>query len=132
QDRLRRIGVAVRVHLGAEPRASARARSMLLGWAASRGARLTPRPASGRSGRPKLLILTPDFPPAHGGIQTMSHRFAVGLRGFERRVVTLEAPGANAFDRESRLAIRRVAAPRRIHGRAALLNPVALATAVAF
>src|SRR5436190_1113489 len=85
-----------------------------------------------RSGRPKLLILTPDFPPAYGGIQTMSHRLAVGLRGFERRVLTLDMPGASDVDRQSGLSIRRVAAPQRIRGRAALLNPPALTTAVAF
>ena len=84
------------------------------------------------SGRPKLLILTPDFPPAYGGIQTMSHRLAVGLRGFERRVLTLDMPGASDVDRQSGLSIRRVAVPQRIRGRAALLNPPALTTAVAF
>jgi phosphatidylinositol alpha-1,6-mannosyltransferase len=62
----------------------------------------------------------------------MSHRFAAGLRGFERRVLTLDMPGASAFDRESGLSIRRVAAPQRGPGRAALLNQAALGTAVAF
>jgi phosphatidyl-myo-inositol dimannoside synthase len=88
--------------------------------------------ASERPGRPKLLILTPDFPPAHGGIQTMSHRLAVGLRGFDKRVLTLDMPGASAFDRESGLWIRRVAAPQRGPGRAAMLNQAALGTALAF
>ncbi len=37
----------------------------------------------GADGRPRLLILTPDFPPARGGIQLMAHRFAEGIERFQ-------------------------------------------------
>ena len=33
--------------------------------------------------RPRLLILTPDFPPARGGIQVVVERLAAGMHGFE-------------------------------------------------
>jgi phosphatidyl-myo-inositol dimannoside synthase len=83
--------------------------------------------------RPRLLIVTPDFPPAPGGIQLMAHRFAAGISSFETRVLTLSAPGAADFDRESGCAVRRVGAgalPRSVRG--ALLNGVAFADALRF
>ncbi|HTU79294.1 MAG TPA: glycosyltransferase family 4 protein [Solirubrobacteraceae bacterium] len=60
--------------------------------------------------RPRLLIITPDFPPAHGGIQVIAHRLAAGLSGFEREVVALDGPGARAFDANNALVVRRVRA----------------------
>jgi phosphatidyl-myo-inositol dimannoside synthase len=83
--------------------------------------------------RPRLLILTPDFPPAPGGIQLMAHRFASTIQGFETKIIALDAPAAKSFDEESRLAVRRVGArglPR--SGRTAILNAVALADALRF
>src|ERR1700737_457495 len=32
--------------------------------------------------RPRLLILSPDFPPAHGGIQSLVHNLALTMTGF--------------------------------------------------
>lgn len=39
----------------------------------------------------RVLILTPDFPPAQGGIQVLMHRLAVNLPRAEARVITLES-----------------------------------------
>lgn len=47
---------------------------------------------------PEVLVLTPDFPPRIGGIQTLVWRLAAGLTRFRPRVVTLAAVGAQAFD----------------------------------
>jgi phosphatidylinositol alpha-1,6-mannosyltransferase len=55
-----------------------------------------------------LLVLTPDYPPAHGGIQTLVHQLALAITGFETLVVALQAPGAERFDGERQLATRRV------------------------
>jgi phosphatidyl-myo-inositol dimannoside synthase len=83
--------------------------------------------------RPRLLILTPDYPPAPGGIQLMAHRFAAGISGFQTRVVTLQSPGGDAFDRDSGCAVRRVGAGALPRGaRGALLNGVACAEALSF
>jgi phosphatidylinositol alpha-1,6-mannosyltransferase len=83
--------------------------------------------------KPRLLILTPDFPPAPGGIQLMAHRFAAGISSFQTRVVTLQAPGGTAFDRDSGCAVRRVGAGALPRGaRGALLNGCAVADALSF
>jgi phosphatidyl-myo-inositol dimannoside synthase len=85
------------------------------------------------SDKPKLAILTPDFPPAPGGIQLMAHRFAAGITSFQTRVLTLDAPGADAFDRDSGCAVRRVGASALPRGaRGALLNGIACADALSF
>jgi phosphatidylinositol alpha-1,6-mannosyltransferase len=84
--------------------------------------------------RPRLLILSPDFPPSPGGIQAMAHRFATGIEAFETRVITLDAPGAEAFDSElAPRAVRRAGGGRlpRV-AQTALLNAAALAEAVRF
>jgi len=41
----------------------------------------------------RLAILTPVFPPARGGIETLTHRLALALPGHERFVVAGAAPG---------------------------------------
>jgi phosphatidylinositol alpha-1,6-mannosyltransferase len=88
-----------------------------------------PRP--GR--RPRLLIVTPDFPPAAGGIQVVIHRLAAGMSGFETRVITPDAPGAARFDSESGLDVRRVHGGARLRGgRNAVLNAAALGQALSF
>ncbi len=83
--------------------------------------------------RPRLLIVTPDFPPDRGGIQVMAHRLASGIERFETRVVALERPGAARFDAEHALTVRRVGAARgpRSAGNA-LLNLQALTEALRF
>jgi phosphatidylinositol alpha-1,6-mannosyltransferase len=71
--------------------------------------------AGGRRGRmPRLLVLTPDYPPARGGIQVLVHHLAAGLEGFETRVVTLDGVGAAVFDASSELSVRRVHADDRV------------------
>jgi phosphatidylinositol alpha-1,6-mannosyltransferase len=86
-----------------------------------------------RARMPRLLIITPDFPPARGGIQVLVHRVVDGLTGFETLVVALDSEGARAFDAGSRLPIRRVRADRRLgSGRNIMLNGRALREALRF
>jgi phosphatidyl-myo-inositol dimannoside synthase len=83
--------------------------------------------------RPRLLLITPDFPPAPGGIQVMAHRLALQMHGFETLTVALEGPAGAQFDRESALRVHRVGlrgAPRA--ARNALLDLSALRTALSF
>jgi phosphatidylinositol alpha-1,6-mannosyltransferase len=82
---------------------------------------------------PRLLVITPDFPPAHGGIQQVAHRVAAGIRGFDTRVVALDGTGARAFDAGETFPIRRVRSNRRLRGARHLpLNALAFAEAVRF
>ena len=60
--------------------------------------------------KPRLLVLTPDFPPARGGIQVLAQRLAAGMTGLDARVVTTDSPGAERLDADSDLAVRRVRA----------------------
>ncbi len=81
----------------------------------------------------RLLLLTPDFPPEHGGIQSLSHRLAAGLRGFDTRVVTLATEGAASFDASSGVPTRRApAAGRPAAARHLALNLHALREAARF
>jgi phosphatidyl-myo-inositol dimannoside synthase len=81
-------------------------------------AQLCPSRASARTaavsaapdGRPRLLILTPDFPPDHGGVQVFVHRLARAITGFRVEIVTLARPEAPSFDSGAGLATRRVGA----------------------
>jgi phosphatidylinositol alpha-1,6-mannosyltransferase len=80
--------------------------------------------------RPRLLIVTPDFPPSPGGIQVVAHRLALGLTGFAASVIAPEVPGAAAFDAESGVPTYRVRGGGALRGgRNALLNAAALAHA---
>ena len=89
--------------------------------------------AARASRRPRLLVITPDFPPAPGGIQVLVHRVASGMASFDTRVVALGSPGARRFDREHDLSVRRVGAPGGLRGASsAALNAVAVADALAF
>jgi phosphatidylinositol alpha-1,6-mannosyltransferase len=81
--------------------------------------------------RPRLLILTPDFPPSPGGIQVVAHRLAIGLEGFSTSVIAPDVPGAAAFDAESGVRTHRVHGGGALRGgRNALLNAAALARGV--
>jgi phosphatidylinositol alpha-1,6-mannosyltransferase len=60
------------------------------------------------------LLLTPDFPPARGGIQVFAQRLAENLTGFSVRVVTLDSPGAREQDATSGLWTRRVSVGTRL------------------
>jgi phosphatidylinositol alpha-1,6-mannosyltransferase len=76
----------------------------------------------------RVLVVTPDFPPARGGIQTLVHRVVHFAESIEVLVVTPDHPEAAAFDSEQGCEIIRVAGPdgvRRI--RTAMLNGRALA-----
>jgi phosphatidylinositol alpha-1,6-mannosyltransferase len=83
--------------------------------------------------KPRLLLITPDFPPARGGIQVLAQRLAGGLEGFEIHVVTQDSSGAARFDAAHDLAVRRVQADRRLGvGRNLPLNAIALLEARRF
>src|SRR5690349_12075456 len=56
----------------------------------------------------RALVLTPDFPPAPGGIQHLVHRIVTHAPGLQCRVVTLDCPGAAEFDRRDHTDVRRV------------------------
>ncbi len=83
--------------------------------------------------KPRLLVLTPDFPPGPGGIQVLAQRLADGIDRFQTRVLALDAPGAAQFDSARQQAVGRVGA-RRLPGsaRTALLNGAALREAIVF
>jgi phosphatidyl-myo-inositol dimannoside synthase len=86
-----------------------------------------------RGSEPRLLILTPDYPPGPGGIQVACERYAEGIGGFETRVVTLDAPGARAFDAAHAATVTRVGATRIPRAaRNALLNAGAARQASTF
>ncbi|HUB36598.1 MAG TPA: glycosyltransferase family 4 protein [Solirubrobacteraceae bacterium] len=93
---------------------------------------MTARATAGSGdGRPSLLLLTPDYPPEHGGIQLMSRRLAESIDRFDVRVVALGGPAARELDRERPVSVRRVGgagAPRA--ARNALLNAVAFGEAL--
>lgn len=78
-------------------------------------------------------MLTPDFPPAPGGIQAIAHRLATGMAGFETRVVALDGPDARSFDAAGELSTRRVRLGARLGpGRILALNAAALVEALRF
>jgi phosphatidylinositol alpha-1,6-mannosyltransferase len=57
---------------------------------------------------PRLLMITPDFPPARGGIQVMAYELARLLRGFDTHVLAPAGAGAREFDAQSAVAVHRV------------------------
>jgi len=57
--------------------------------------------------RPRLLVVTPDFPPALGGIQLVAARVVENLHRFESRVVAFDHPEAASFDRSVSAAVTR-------------------------
>ncbi|HTA05560.1 MAG TPA: glycosyltransferase family 4 protein [Solirubrobacteraceae bacterium] len=83
-------------------------------------------------GLPRLLLLTPDFPPAPGGIQVVADRLARGLAGFSTTVLAPDAPGAASFDAQSGVRTLRVPVGGGLRGaRNALLNAAALGRGLA-
>lgn len=56
----------------------------------------------------RALVLTPDFPPAPGGIQHLVHRTVTNAPKLESLVVTMATPGAEQFDREDEVEVKRV------------------------
>jgi phosphatidylinositol alpha-1,6-mannosyltransferase len=57
---------------------------------------------------PDVLVLTPDFPPEHGGIQVLMHRVVSSWTRVRPRVVTLAQPSDAEFDPTLSFAVRRV------------------------
>jgi phosphatidylinositol alpha-1,6-mannosyltransferase len=77
-----------------------------------------------------LLVLTPDYPPARGGIQHLLHRVVTALPA-ESTVVTRAASGADDWDaRAGHIVVRprRALAHRRTH--LAVLNAVGIREAI--
>ncbi|HWI22636.1 MAG TPA: glycosyltransferase family 4 protein [Baekduia sp.] len=58
----------------------------------------------------KVLVVTPDFPPAKGGIQLLCHRVVSSFRELEPIVVTVGHQGAAAFDRDQEFRVVRTPA----------------------
>ncbi len=81
---------------------------------------------------PRVLVLTPDFPPAPGGIQLLMHRIVRHADRLHTRVVTVDGPGARGFDAAGGLDVQRVG--RGAAGRLAVatLNGRALGEAARF
>jgi phosphatidylinositol alpha-1,6-mannosyltransferase len=75
--------------------------------------------------RPRVLLLTPDFPPTQGGIQILLARLAQHAHELDFSVLTLTQPGAEVYDRTQRAAVTRVG---RGHHRARRLRRVSIAT----
>ncbi len=86
-----------------------------------------------RSSGPRVLVLTPDFPPAPGGVQLLVERIVRHAGRLDARVLTVDGPGAGAFDAASGLDVRRVRAGARHHRLAVgALNAAAVAEAMRF
>ena len=82
---------------------------------------------------PRVLVLTPDYPPATGGIQLLMHRVFAAAPRLHTRIVTLGGDGAESFDAERSLEVRRVASSQGRRFPAVLaLNAVSLLEARRF
>ena len=62
--------------------------------------------AEARAAGPRLLIVSPVYPPASGGIETLAAHLASALTGFRTRVLTLEGSGAGELT--SAIPVRRL------------------------
>lgn len=83
--------------------------------------------------KPRVLILTPDFPPAPGGIQLLVHRIASTMSALTPLVVAPGGKEAIEFDRRGSIAVRRVPETRVDHrATVAKVNLAAIAAARAF
>jgi phosphatidyl-myo-inositol dimannoside synthase len=80
----------------------------------------------------RLLVLTPDFPPARGGIQTLVHRLAENIQDMRVRVLTLDRQGAATFDAAGSIDVRRTRLFARRPLSIALLNAAAFREALRF
>ncbi|MGD0455988.1 MAG: glycosyltransferase family 4 protein, partial [Solirubrobacteraceae bacterium] len=85
------------------------------------------------AGGPRLLVLTPDFPPQRGGIQVLLDGLLGHLAGLRVRVLALDSPGAAPFDAARPLDVRRVSAAAGLgSARNVALNAAALWEAARF
>lgn len=55
----------------------------------------------------RVLLITPDFPPAFGGIQRLLHRITSAMPNAEVRVLTQAAAGSADFDESAGVLVRR-------------------------
>ncbi|HEY2478687.1 MAG TPA: glycosyltransferase family 4 protein [Solirubrobacterales bacterium] len=77
--------------------------------------------------KPRVLLITPDFPPSTGGIAVLLENLVTHATGWDTRVLTLGQPGDRDWDARSPLSTRRVSgteADRRLA--VAVLNAAAL------
>jgi phosphatidylinositol alpha-1,6-mannosyltransferase len=102
---------------------------------AFRPTRKPDQPAAGGSGtgperRLRVLLVTPDFPPAKGGIQTLMGELARHLpaaAAVDVRIVTFDHPEAPAFDAQAVLTVRRARLGARVpRARIAALSAAAM------
>jgi phosphatidylinositol alpha-1,6-mannosyltransferase len=85
------------------------------------------------AGEPRILVVTPDFPPAPGGIQLVAHRIVCLAERLRCRVVTLDGAAAGRFEADEGLDVVRVPAVGLDHRLSiARLNAAALREAVRF
>ncbi len=80
----------------------------------------------------RVAVLTPDFPPAFGGIQHLVDRLLEYFSGVDPLVVTIDQPRSAEFDRSKSFPVERT---RRAPSRAAavaLLNAKAVPSAIRF
>jgi phosphatidylinositol alpha-1,6-mannosyltransferase len=56
----------------------------------------------------QVLLISPDYPPSLGGIQRLLYNITSAMPQAETRVITLDHPGAAAFDSAQRQTIDRV------------------------
>jgi phosphatidylinositol alpha-1,6-mannosyltransferase len=84
------------------------------------------------SRRPRVLVITPDFPPARGGIQLLIDRIVRHAERIESHVITVGDAAARAWDAEQPTSVVRT--PRLLTHRGAVLglNAFAVREAVRF
>lgn len=84
--------------------------------------------------RPRVLVVTPDFPPALGGIQKLVFGLVTHWSRVETRVVTLAQGAAKRRDRVGPITVRRVAVPPGLPRRTAVaaLNFAAVSEGLRF
>jgi phosphatidylinositol alpha-1,6-mannosyltransferase len=76
--------------------------------------------------KPRVLLITPDFPPSTGGIAVLLENLVAHASGWDTRVLTFGQPGDAEFDAGSSFRVRRVSsteADRRLA--VAILNAAA-------
>lgn len=83
-------------------------------------------------GEPRLLVLTPDFPPVPGGIQLLVDRIVQNADRLCVRVLAADAPGGRAFDAGRGLDVHRVSFGTWHRPTIAALNAAALTHAARY
>jgi phosphatidylinositol alpha-1,6-mannosyltransferase len=78
---------------------------------------------------PRVLLITPDFPPQHGGIQRLLERLVRNRSQIDYEVMAPDAPGAAAWDAEQPYPVVRTAVAGGRQAGLARLNAAAVAHA---